>query len=439
MLGMISFLGYSLLKKDIASIIKGTIKTIVGFLILKIGANILVDTTKPIIDQLSKAYKINGAIIDPYVSMISTIDMIGKNYSWVGYTVLLASLLNILMVFLHRITGIRTIMLSGEVMFQQTGLTVAFFHLTLQTDLWKTIIYSSILMALYWGIGSNIMYQPTQKVTKNSGFSIGHQQQFASWIAFKLAPYFGNKSEDINHIQLPGWLNLFNDHTVATGIIMTFFWGVILLTLDFNTLKEIAQKKHWSIYILETGMMFSVAITIIVEGVKMFVSELSIAFRGISQRLIPGAILAIDCSAIYGFSPNAVLWGFIWGALGQLFAIIVLFLFNSSTVIIPGFIPMFFSNGTVGVYANHFGGWRAALKICFIMGCIEIFGSLWAMKLAGMNSWMGMADWAILAPVTMQAFKISQLSIIALVVLVIIYMYFASYKLRLEKNTITDN
>ena len=126
----------------------------------------------------------------------------------------------------------------------------------------------------------------------------------------------------------------------------------------------------------------------------MFVSELTLSFQGISNKILPGSLPAVDCAASYGFgSPSAVLFGFLVGTIAQFISIAGLLIFKSPVFIITGFVPVFFDNATIAVYADKRGGARAALILSALSGVLQVLcGAAAVMLFQLKGGWHGNID-----------------------------------------------
>ena len=417
LLAVITAIGYFLLKKPLSQIWAGVIKVVVGFRILQAGTHILVVTFKPVLMAFVGKYHVQGVFFSPEGAGLPAAQHALANHvfvngeqilsagSWVGYTLVLGFVLNILLVLARRVTKVQTIYVTGHLMFIHSVIATWLTHYVLGTGLGATVVISGVFLALYWGYASTVLLKPTNIITNNAGFSIGHQQMFGNWLAYKLAPFLGNPEDSIESSadRLPKWLKVFQDSVVAAGTIMFIFIGIIMLMLGIDTISAIKglPGKNWVVKIILTSMSFPVALSIIMVGVKMFVAELQASFEGIRQKIIPGGAIAIDCAAIYGFShPVVILFGFLFGAIGQFIGVALLAIFASPILALPGFIAMFFDNATIAVFANKFGGRRAVVIICTLSGLIQIlagapmayYSGLYNPEIAGVPGWINNFD-----------------------------------------------
>lgn len=55
------------------------------------------------------------------------------------------------------------------------------------------------------------------------------------------------------------------------------------------------------------GLQFGVAVAVILFGVRTILAELVPAFQGIANKVVPGAIPALDAPIVFPFAQNAVL------------------------------------------------------------------------------------------------------------------------------------
>jgi ascorbate PTS system EIIC component len=264
-----------------------------------------------------------------------------------------------------------------------------------------------LVLGVYWAVGSNLTVEYTQDLTEGAGFCVAHQQMFGIAVFSELSKkLFGKNKKRLEDLKLPGFLSIFNENMVATAILMTIFFGIILLVLGkpyLVTAGFLKETAAFEFYILTTSLNFAVYLSILQLGVRTFVTELTQSFQGISTRLLPGAVAGIDCAAVYGFgSPNAVTIGFLFGALGQFLAIMALIVLKSPVLIIAGFVPVFFDNATIAVFANNKGGVKAAMLMPFIAGLCQVFGSAIIAQFVGLaayGGYLGMWDWAVVWPV----------------------------------------
>ena len=382
-IGFIVFVGYALLKKPIYECVAGFIKAVVGYMILMVASSGLVGNFRPVLTGLKDRFDLSAAVIDPYFGQAAaqmSVENIGRSFSMMMMVLLIAFAINILLVLLRRYTKIRTLFITGHVMVQQSSTAlwlVLFCFPELQDP--GVVLMLGVLLGTYWSVASNLTVEPVAKLTEGGGFATGHQQMFGIFLVSKLAKRIGDPKKSLENLKLPGFLSIFNENVVATGILMTFFFGAIISILGADLMHQIDKgfnpKQNFVFYIVEKSFNFAVYLTILQLGVRMFVSELTNSFQGISEKLLPGSVPAVDCAATYGFGhPNAVTFGFLFGAFGQFLAILGLVVFNSPILIISGFVPLFFDNATFAVFANRLGGVRAAAILPFFSVIIQVLG-----------------------------------------------------------------
>lgn len=435
MIGLIVMIGYILLGKPWYDVLAGVLKAIVGYLILTVGSGGLVSNFRPVLVGLKDRFNMNAMVIDPYFGQNAVTagveEVFGKTFGNAMILLLIAFIVNILLVRFRKITKMRALFTTGHVQVQQAATAywlILFACPFLLHNNMALLIVMALILGAYWAVGSNLTIKPCQELTDGAGFCLAHQQMFGiafnTWLAEKL---FGKKKagkdiKKIDDIELPGFMSIFNENMVCTSILMVMFFGTILCVLGRDYLVEQKFMKEGAsmfFYVIQTCLYFSVYLAILQLGVRTFVTELTASFQGIADKLLPGSLPGVDCAVVFGFgSANAVPLGFLAGFVGQMLAILALIVLKSPVLVICGFVPVFFDNATIAVFANEKGGIKAALILPFFSGICQVFGSALIAGWVGMaayGGYLGMWDWAVVWPVMTGVMKFLSYAGVAIV------------------------
>lgn len=372
LVGFMALLGLVLQKKSAPNVIKGTIKTIVGFLVLSAGASFL--QTGSLIDFgviFNYAFDLKGVVPNNEAIVTTALVDYAKDTAWIMMFGMLANII------IARFSRLKYIFLTGH----HTLYMAAMIAIVLKVgglSGWQLIMGGSLILGLVMAVFPALGQSTMKNITGTDDIALGHFSTVGYWLSAQVGKLTrGNKdrkdvksTEDIN---FPKWMAFMRDTTVAISITMMIVFivvcGVAASKGDYQTvLKDTGMVKYtnWFVFALISGMNFAGAIYIILAGVRLILAEIVPAFQGIADKLVPNAKPAIDCPVVFPYAPNAVLIGFLTSFVGGLLGMFLLVMLNPAfsnalPIILPGVVPHFFCGATAGVFANAEGGLKGTI------------------------------------------------------------------------------
>jgi PTS system ascorbate-specific IIC component len=167
-------------------------------------------------------------------------------------------------------------------------------------------------------------------------------------------------------VKVPKSLDFLKDMSILMGIVMVIIYVVTSLFVDHATMQKITSGQSAIQFSIMNALTFVVGILVLLQGVRMFLGEIVPAFKGVGEKIVPGAKPALDVPIFFSFAPIAVTLGFLSALVGSL---IVTFISSVlPVVVLPSVIGLFFMGGAAGVFGNSTGGRRGAIVAGFVLG-----------------------------------------------------------------------
>jgi ascorbate PTS system EIIC component len=366
LVGLFALLGLVLQKKGIADVISGTLKTIMGFLILGGGAGILIGSLDIFGKMFEKAFSIQGVIPNNEAIVAIAQQSFGKETAMI---MLFGMIMNIV---IARFTPFKYIFLTGHHTLFMACLISAVFA-TGGVKGVPLIIIGSIILGLLMVFMPALLQPYVRQITGNDSIAVGHFGSIGYFTAAFIGKRVGDKSKSTEDIKVPKSLGFLRDTSVAMSLTMAILFLIVAPIAGKSYVEaKLSGGTNFLVFSLMQAITFAAGVYVVLAGVRMLIAEIVPAFKGIADKIVKDAKPALDCPAVFPFAPNAVIIGFLFSFIAGLISMFLLPVLGLK-VIVPGLIPHFFTGAAAGVFGNATGGRRGAMVGAFANGLLISF------------------------------------------------------------------
>ena len=367
LLGLVAMIGLLAQKKKGTEVLTGTFKTIIGFLVFSAGGSIMTSALQNFNTLFQTGFHIVGVVASPEAATA----LAQSKFAFVtSCTLILGFIMNLV---IARITPFKNIFFTtGHSLFFACVLSLILKAHKL-SDI-PAILVGGVILGFCSAALPQLCQPFMRKITGSDATAIGH----FNMVGYALSGYIGKifakyKDQSTESIKFPKWLSFFRDFLMGVAVVMLILFYISAIKAGQEVTQKLAVSTHWLVFPFVQAFTFTAGMSILMIGVRMFLSEITAAFVSISEKFIPNSRPALDVPTVFPFAPTAVIVGFLSSYVAGLIGVVVMVAFKFPVVIIPAAHICFFSGGTAGVFGNSTGGWRGAVAGSFVAGLLLAF------------------------------------------------------------------
>ena len=377
LVGVIALIGLIAQKKSAADTIKGTIKTILGFIVLGGGASVLLGSLNPLGDIFKQAFDVQGVVPNNEAIVSAALQQYGTA------TALIMAFGMVANIAIARFTRLKFIFLTGHHTFYMACM-IAVILVVAGFEGAQLVLVGSLTLGLIMAFFPFIAQPFMRDITGSDEVGFGHFGTVGYVLAGLVGRSLRGKSRSTEEMNLPKNLSFLRDSSVSIALTMMVIYLVLVIAAgqDFVQQEKFSNGQNFLVWAVIQAITFAAGVFIILQGVRLILAEIVPAFTGFSQKLVPNARPALDCPIVFPYAPNAVLVGFLASFAGGLIGLFILGQLHW-VLILPGVVPHFFCGATAGVFGNAVGGRLGASIGAFLHGILITFLPVWLLPVLG--------------------------------------------------------
>ncbi len=265
-------------KKSASDVLKGTIKTILGFLVLSGGADIAVGALSHFGTMFQEAFNVQGGVVPHNEAVVAmALETYGTSTALIMAFGMLANIL------IARYTKLKYIFLTGHhTLYMAAMIAVILVVAGLQGGTSSNSRINNI--GFCYGIFPAIAQPTMRKITGTDDVGFGHFGTTGYVLSAWVGKMVGKDSQSTEEMEFPQGLGFLRDSSVAISLVMGVFYIIVAIASGSEFVNTLSGGQNFILFAILQAITFAAGVYVILQGVRLILAEIVPAFRGISEN-----------------------------------------------------------------------------------------------------------------------------------------------------------